>query len=78
MDSTASTGPPTRDFHSSSAVVKDERSGEVIELHCTYDPESRGGGTADGRKVKGTLHWVSAEHAVPANKRSFVENVASR
>ena len=47
-------------------VVKDEKTGEVKELHCTYDPESRGGGTADGRKVRGTLHWVSAAHSVKA------------
>ena len=47
-------------------VVKDERSGEVLELHCTYDPETRGGGSADGRKVMGTLHWVSAAHALDA------------
>ncbi len=46
-------------------VVKDE-AGEVTELHCTYDPESRGGGTPDGRRVKGTLHWVSAAHAADA------------
>jgi glutaminyl-tRNA synthetase len=43
-------------------VVKDEQ-GEVVELHCTYDPESRGGSAPDGRKVKGTIHWVSARHA---------------
>lgn len=47
-------------------VIKDEKTGEVKELHCTYDPESRGGGTADGRKVRGTLHWVSAAHSVKA------------
>jgi glutaminyl-tRNA synthetase len=52
-------------------VVKDEKSGEVIELGCTYDPESRGGGTPDGRKVKGTLHWVSAAHALDAEVRLF-------
>jgi glutaminyl-tRNA synthetase len=57
-------------------VVKDESTGEVIELHCTYDPESRGGGTPDGRKVKGTLHWVSAEHAIPAEVRLY-ENLFS-
>jgi len=42
-----------------------------VELHCTYDPESRGGGTPDGRRVKGTLQWVSAEHAVKAEVRLF-------
>jgi len=47
-------------------VVKDEQSGEVIELRCTYDPATRGGDSADGRKVKATLHWVSAEHALEA------------
>ncbi|MCX7820239.1 MAG: glutamine--tRNA ligase, partial [Brevinematales bacterium] len=45
-------------------VVKDEK-GEVVKLICTYDPQSRGGGTPDGRMVKGTLHWVSVKHAVP-------------
>jgi len=52
-------------------VVKDPRSGEVIELHCTYDPQTRGGWSADGRKVKGTLHWVSAPHAVTAEARLY-------
>ncbi len=46
-------------------VVKDQ-SGNVVELRCTYDPETRGGNAPDGRKVKGTIHWVSAEHAVDA------------
>jgi len=52
-------------------VVKDEKTGEVTELHCTYDPQSRGGGTPDGRKVQGTLHWVSAAHAVEADVRLY-------
>lgn len=52
-------------------VVKDDKTGEVIELHCTYDPESRGGGTADNRKVEGTLHWVSAQHALTSEVRLF-------
>jgi glutaminyl-tRNA synthetase len=52
-------------------VVKDERTGEVTELHCTYDPDTRGGDAPDGRKVKGTLHWVSAEHAVAAEIRLY-------
>jgi glutaminyl-tRNA synthetase len=52
-------------------VVKDEHSGEVIELHCTYDPETRGGGSPDGRKVRGTLHWVSASHALDAEVRLY-------
>ncbi|HEY48618.1 MAG TPA: glutamine--tRNA ligase/YqeY domain fusion protein [Dehalococcoidia bacterium] len=52
-------------------VVKDERTGEVVELHCTYDPETRGGTTPDGRKVKGTIHWVSAAHALEAEVRLY-------
>jgi glutaminyl-tRNA synthetase len=52
-------------------VVKDPGTGEVIELHCTYDPQTRGGDAPDGRKVKGTLHWVSASHAVPAEVRLY-------
>jgi glutaminyl-tRNA synthetase len=45
--------------------------GEVIELRCTYDPDSRGGWTNDGRKVRGTLHWVAAEHCVDAEVRHY-------
>ena len=52
-------------------VVKDEATGEVVELRCTYDPATRGGDAPDGRKVKGTLHWVSAEHAVQAEVRLY-------
>jgi glutaminyl-tRNA synthetase len=52
-------------------VVKDEQTGEVIELHCTYDPETRGGAAPDGRRVKGTLHWVSAAHALAAEVRLY-------
>jgi glutaminyl-tRNA synthetase len=52
-------------------VVKDEKTGEIIELHCTYDPETRGGWSPDGRKVKATLHWVSAAHAVEAEVRLY-------
>lgn len=51
-------------------VVKDA-SGAIVELRCTYDPDSRGGTTADGRRVQGTLHWVSAAHAVPAEVRLY-------
>ena len=51
-------------------VVKDE-AGDVIELRCTYDPETRGGQSPDGRKVKGTIHWVSARHAVEAEVRLY-------
>ena len=50
--------------------VKDEH-GEVIEVHCTYDPETKGGDSADKRKVKGTIHWVSAAHAVDATVRLY-------
>ncbi len=52
-------------------VVKDPATGEVIELHCTYDLQTRGGDAPDGRKVKGTLHWVSASHAVQAEVRLY-------
>ncbi len=51
-------------------VVKNDR-GEVVALHCTYDPETRGGYAPDGRKVRGTIHWVSADHAVPAEVRLY-------
>ncbi|MDY6892572.1 MAG: glutamine--tRNA ligase/YqeY domain fusion protein [Chloroflexota bacterium] len=53
------------------SVVKDEQTGEVVELHCTYDPETRGGSTPDGRKVKGTIHWVSANHAIEVDVRLY-------
>ena len=52
-------------------VLKDEKSGEVVEVHCTYDPATRGGDAPDGRKVKSTLHWVSAEHALEAEVRLY-------
>ena len=52
-------------------VVKDPATGEIIELHCTYDPESVGGSTPDGRRVRGTLHWVSVRHALPAEVRLY-------
>ena len=52
-------------------VVKDDQTGEVIELHCTYDPETRGGSAPDGRRVKATLHWVSAAHALNAEVRLY-------
>ena len=51
-------------------VVKNEE-GEIVALHCTYDPETRSGSTQDGRKVKGTLHWVSASHAQKAEVRLY-------
>jgi glutaminyl-tRNA synthetase len=53
------------------SVVKDEKTGEVVELHCTYDPETKGGDSPDGRKVKATLHWVSAEHSLEAEVRLY-------
>jgi glutaminyl-tRNA synthetase len=52
-------------------VTKDPASGEVTQLHCTYDPATRGGDSPDGRKVKATLHWVSARHALPAEVRLY-------
>ncbi|MCI0823772.1 MAG: glutamine--tRNA ligase/YqeY domain fusion protein [Chloroflexi bacterium] len=52
-------------------VVKDEKTGEVVELHCTYDPETRGGSAPDGRRVQATLHWVSAAHALEAEVRLY-------
>lgn len=52
-------------------VLKDPDTGEVVELHCTYDPETRSGFAPDGRKVKATIHWVSAVHSVPAEVRLY-------
>ncbi len=52
------------------SVAKDS-SGQVTEVHCTYDPATRGGNTPDGRKVKGTIHWVSAQHAIDAEVRIY-------
>jgi glutaminyl-tRNA synthetase len=52
-------------------VVKDEKTGEVVELRCTYDPATRGGNAPDGRKVQATIHWVSAAHALPAEVRLY-------
>jgi len=54
-----------------SDIIKDEKTGEVIEIHCTYDPKTRGGWSEDGRKVRGTLHWVSAGHALKAEVRLY-------
>jgi glutaminyl-tRNA synthetase len=53
------------------AVVKDEATGEIQEVHCTYDPETRGGNAPDGRKVKGTIHWVSATEGLPCEIRLY-------
>jgi glutaminyl-tRNA synthetase len=52
-------------------VIKDERTGEITEIRCTYDPETRGGSSPDGRKVRGTIHWVSAAHAIQAEVRLY-------
>jgi glutaminyl-tRNA synthetase len=52
-------------------VVKDDKTGEVIELHCTFDPDTRSGGPSANRKVKGTIHWVSAQQALPAEVRLY-------
>ena len=57
-------------FVTCNAVIKDE-GGEIVELRCSYDPETRGGNAPDGRKVKGTIHWVSAEHAKDAEVRIY-------
>jgi glutaminyl-tRNA synthetase len=69
-------------FITCTEVIKDEATGETLELRCIYDPETRGGNAPDGRKVKATLHWVSAHHALPAEVRLFshlftVENPAA-
>lgn len=58
-------------FITCTGVVKDEKTGAIVELHCTYDPATRGGDAPDGRKVKATLHWVSAGHAVNAEVRLY-------
>ncbi len=52
-------------------VIKDEATGEILEIHCTYDPDTKSGGPASGKKVKGTLHWVSAGHAIEAEVRLY-------
>ena len=52
-------------------AIKDPVTGEIIELRCTYDPATRGGNAPDGRKVKSTIHWVSAEHAVTSEVRLY-------
>jgi glutaminyl-tRNA synthetase len=57
-------------FITAKSVVKNER-GEVVEVHCTYDPATRGGNSPDGRKVKSTIHWVSAGHALDAEVRLY-------
>jgi glutaminyl-tRNA synthetase len=57
-------------FITAKSVVKNAQ-GEVVEVHCTYDPATRGGNAPDGRKVKSTIHWVSAEHAADAEVRIY-------
>jgi glutaminyl-tRNA synthetase len=57
-------------FITAKSVVKNEN-GEVVEVHCTYDPATRGGNAPDGRKVKSTIHWVSAENAIDAEVRNY-------
>jgi glutaminyl-tRNA synthetase len=52
-------------------VVKNGETGDIEEIHCTYDPETKGGWSDDGRKVKGTLHWVSVKHAIDAQVKLF-------
>ena len=52
-------------------MVKDEQTGDVVEVHCTYDPDSRGGTASDGRRVRGTLHWVSDPHSLAAEVRLY-------
>jgi glutaminyl-tRNA synthetase len=52
-------------------VLKDPNTDDIVELRCTWDPDSRGGTPKDGRKVKGTLHWVSAEHAIDTDVRLY-------
>jgi glutaminyl-tRNA synthetase len=52
-------------------VTKDDKTGEVIELHCTYDPATKGGNAPDKRKVQATIHWVSADHALPVEVRLY-------
>jgi len=58
-------------FITCESVVKDETTGEILELHCSYDPETYGGNAPDGRKVKGTIHWVSANEAVQCEVRLY-------
>ena len=57
--------------------MKDEKTDEVVEVHCTYDPATRGGNAPDGRKVKSTIHWVSAAHAIDAEVRLY-ENLFTK
>ncbi|MDH3775623.1 MAG: glutamine--tRNA ligase/YqeY domain fusion protein [Desulfobulbaceae bacterium] len=58
-------------FITCTGIKKDDVTGEILELRCTYDPATRGGNAPDGRKVKATLHWVSAQHSLPAEVRLY-------
>jgi glutaminyl-tRNA synthetase len=58
-------------FMKCEGVVKNPKTGEVVEIHCTYDPKTRGGFAPDGRKVDATIHWVSAAHSLPAEVRLY-------
>jgi glutaminyl-tRNA synthetase len=64
-------------FITCTSVVKDEKNGQMVEVHCTYDPETRSGNSPDGRKVKATIHWVSARHAIDAEVRLY-ENLFTK
>ena len=65
-------------FITCTGVVKDPETGEIIEVHCTYDPATRGGNAPDGRRVKSTIHWVSAAHAIDAEVRLYDNLVHQR
>ena len=58
-------------FITCTSAIKDPVTNEIVEIRCTYDPETRGGNAPDGRKVKSTIHWVSASHAVDAEIRLY-------
>ena len=64
-------------FIKCTSVIKDDKTGEVVEVHCAYDPETRSGNAPDGRKVKATIHWVSAENALNAEVRLY-ENLFTK
>jgi glutaminyl-tRNA synthetase len=64
-------------FIKCTGVVKDEKTGEIAEVHCTYDLQTRSGNAPDGRRVKATIHWVSAEHAINAEVRLY-ENLFTK
>jgi glutaminyl-tRNA synthetase len=64
-------------FVTCTGVVKDPQTGEVTEIHCSYDPATKGGNAPDGRKVKSTIHWLSAAHAIDAEVRLY-ENLFTK